>query len=74
MPSKILKLTSKQARASFAEIVARAKAGEATLVTFHDRLLAVVVPAKTVAELVAGNGQEAFIERMRNALNEEEGE
>jgi antitoxin (DNA-binding transcriptional repressor) of toxin-antitoxin stability system len=42
MPSKILKLTSKQARASFAEIVARAKAGEATLVTFHDRLTTVV--------------------------------
>jgi prevent-host-death family protein len=55
MASKPLKLTAKAARARFAELVAEAKAGRASIITYHGRVLAVVVPAqgRSVAAVAA---------------------
>jgi len=51
----LLKLTAKAARARFAELVAEAKAGRASIITYHGRVLAVVVPAqgRSVAAVAA---------------------
>jgi prevent-host-death family protein len=64
MATKILKLTARQARVRFGEIVACAKAGDPTIVTFHGRPLAVVVPTKAIVAALAGDNAEQALKPM----------
>lgn len=71
MATKLLKLTARQARERFSEIVACAKAGKASIVTFHGRLLAVVVPtSKIVAALAGDNTEQVLKATLANVLEE----
>jgi prevent-host-death family protein len=68
MGTKILILTAREMRRRFGEIVARARAGKPTVLTFHGQMLAVVTPASTVLAALKNPNSEKVLKAMLDEI------